>query len=106
MKKRALFGRKVSNLKELKKLTQGAVARGQIGEAYTVIREVKLSGQEFRNFASDFFEDQSWISPEDGGVNKSREIRCVKVICQETGEKVLVNSEGYTYSRYTALEQV
>ena len=102
---KALFGRKISNLEELKELTERAIAAGEIGEAYTVTREVKLSGQEFDKFAGDFFEDQPWISPEDGGVNKNREIRCIRVINRETGERVLVNSEGYTYPRYTALEK-
>ena len=102
---KALFGRKISNLEELKELTERAIAAGEIGEAYTITREVKLSGQEFDKFAGDFFEDQPWISPEDGGVNKNREIRCIRVINQETGERVLINSEGYTYPRYTALEK-
>ena len=104
-KKRALFGRKISNLGKLKELTERAIAAGEIGETYTVTREVKLSGEEYGKFARDFFEDQSWIGLEDGGVNKKREIRCIRVINQETGERVLVNSEGYTYPRYTALEK-
>ena len=82
-----------------------AIAAGKTGEAYTVTREIKLSGEEFLKLASDFFEDQPWISPEDGGVNKNREICCIRVINQETGERVLINSEGYTYPRYTALEK-
>jgi hypothetical protein len=86
-------------------LTERAIAAGEIGETYTVTREVKLSGEEYGKFARDFFEDQPWIGLEDGGVNKKREIRCIRVINQETGEKVLVNSEGYTYPRYTALEK-
>ena len=102
---RALFGRKVSNLEELKELTERAIAAREIGEVYTVTREVKLGDQEFKKFASDFFEDQPWITPEDGGVNKNRETRCIKIINEETGEGVLVNSEGYTYPRYTALEK-
>ncbi len=100
---KALFGRKVSNLEELKELTERAITAGEIGETYAVTREVRLSDREFRKFADDFFEDQPWIIPEDGGVNKNREIRCIKVINEETGEGVLVNSEGYSYPRYTAL---
>ena len=102
---KALFGRKVGSLEELKELTERATAAGKIGETYTVTREVKLGDQEFRKFAGDFFEDQPWITPEDGGVNKNGEIRCIKVINGETGEGVLVNSEGYSYPRYTALEK-
>ena len=100
---KALFGRKVSNLEELKELTERAITAGEIGETYAVTREVRLSDREFRKFADDFFEDQPWITPGDGGVNENRETRCIKVINEETGEGVLVNSEGYSYPRYTAL---
>ena len=33
---KALFGRKVGNLEELKELTERATATGKIGETYTV----------------------------------------------------------------------
>ncbi|AEE92530.1 conserved protein of unknown function [Tepidanaerobacter acetatoxydans Re1] len=99
MKKKAFFGRKVADLEELKALT------GEASSAYQVTKEVLLSSKEFEQFASDFFQDQPWISPEDGGINEKREVRCIRVINKETGERVLVNSEGYNYPRYTALEK-
>ncbi len=104
-KKRALFGRKISGLKELKELTKRAIAAGKTGEAYMVTREVILSGGDFSKFAGDFLADQPWISPEDGGSTKDGKVRCIRVVNQETGEKVLINTEGYTYPRYTALEK-
>jgi hypothetical protein len=105
IEKRALFGRKIANLKDLKDLTQAALKKGQIGSTYQVDKEVSLTNEEFQQFTSDFFQDQPWISPEDGGVNERTEILCIRVINKETGERVLVNSEGYTYPRYTALEK-
>jgi len=104
-KEKALFGRKIADLKELKDLTEVAIKGGEVGTSYQVTKEVSLTGEEFQQFASDFFQDQPWISPEDGGSNKKGEIRCIRVINQETGERVLVNSEGYDYPRYTALEK-
>ncbi|MEC1719086.1 DUF6329 domain-containing protein [Schinkia azotoformans] len=101
---KALFGRKVSNLKELKEITEEAVRKGQQGQSYCVTKEVVLEDSEFHSFASDFFNDQPWITEEDGGVNENREVRCIRVINKDTGEKVLVNSEGYSYPRYTAIE--
>ena len=103
--KKALFGRKVSGLEELKELTERAIAAGKTGEAYTVTREIVLSSGEFLKFAGDFLEDQPWITPEDGGSAESGKVRCIRVVNQETGEKVLINTEGYTYPRYTALER-
>lgn len=103
--KKALFGRKIANLEDLKDLTESVLNKGEAGSSYEVTREVMLTGEEFQQFASDFLQDQPWISPEDGGSNKKGEIRCIRVINQETSERVLINSEGYGYPRYTALEK-
>ena len=101
---KALFGRKVSNLAELKEVTEEATKQGERGQSYIVTKEVELEDNEFRWFANDFFNDQPWITREDGGVNAEREARCIRVINKDTGEKVLVNSEGYSYPRYIAVE--
>ena len=101
---KALFGRKVSNLAELKEITEEAIKQGQRGQTYIVTKEVELEDKDFHNFANDFFNDQPWIATEDGGVNVNREARCIRVINKETSETVLVNSEGYSYPRYTAIE--
>ena len=100
----ALFGRKICDIEELRELTSRANKEGRKGQPYTVIREVILDDEDFKKFSSDFLENQPWILPEDGGVNRAGEIRCIRVINSCTGEKVLVNSEGYDYARYTGLE--
>lgn len=94
---KALFGRKVRDLDELKDLTLRAVKEGQKGQPYIIIREVSLADEYFRDFADDFLKDQFWIRSEDGGVNMDGEVRCVRVNNMDTNEKVLVNSEGYDY---------
>lgn len=101
---RAIFARKVATLAELKELTEVAIKKGQQGQPYTVIKEVHLSTAAFNALAQDFFEDQPWITNEDGGVNKEGQVRCIRVVNSETGEKVLINNEGYEWPRYTALE--
>lgn len=101
---KALFGRKVSHLAELKEMTEAAMKQGLPGQNYIVTKVVELEDKDFRYFASDFFNDQPWISENDGGVNEHREVRCIRVLNKGTGEKVLVNTEGYTYPRYTAIE--
>ncbi|WP_313120166.1 hypothetical protein [Proteiniclasticum ruminis] len=101
---KALFGRKVLDLDELKDLTLRAVKEGHKGQPYIIIREVFLANEYFMDFAGDFLKDQFWIRSEDGGINMNGEVRCVRVNNMDTDEKVLVNSEGYDYPRYTALE--
>ena len=102
---KALFGRKFYNFKELKEATEEAKEDGVIGSEYTVIREVELSDSEFKKFTSDFLEDQPWIKNSDGGTNEKGELRCIRVINKDTGEKILSSTEGYDYSRYTAIEE-
>jgi hypothetical protein len=94
-KRKRYFGRKIASLEDLKELTARALAEGKTGESYTVTSEVELSEAEFRKFAEDFFQDQPWIDPE---------ASCIRVTNVETGEKVLIDPQGYTYPRYTALE--
>ena len=101
---KALFGRKFYNLKELREATEEAKEDGVIGSDYTVIREVELSDLEFKKFTSNFLEDQPWIKKSDGGTNEKGELRCIRVINKVTGEKILSNTEGYEFSRYTAVE--
>lgn len=101
---KALFGRKVCDFEELKELTRKALEEGYEGQTYIVTREVLLENEAFHEFASDFLEDQPWITKEDGGVNEKGEIRCIRVINKDTGEKVLINNEGYDYGRYVAIE--
>lgn len=102
---RAIFGRKISNLTELKEITEQAKKNGDQGQRYIVTKEVFLEFNEFQRFANDFFNDQYWITKEDGGMTKEREVCCIRVISDETDEKILINNEGYFYARYVAIEK-
>ncbi|WP_147565046.1 hypothetical protein [Clostridium tyrobutyricum] len=102
---RALFGRKVLNLKELKELTKEAKKDGMKETAYEVIKEIELSDAEFEQFVKELWKDQTWISEEDGGCNEKGELRCIRVKNIKTNKSILVDSEGYTYPRYTAIEK-
>lgn len=92
---RALFGRKISNIGELKHLTEQAIREGKKGKVYTINKEVELEDKDFKKFAADFLRDQPWIEKED---------TCIRVKNKETGETVLVDPQGYEYPRYVSLE--
>jgi hypothetical protein len=51
---KALFGRKFTDIKELKEATEDAKKRGVVGSNYTVIRKVELSDHDLRSFAATF----------------------------------------------------
>ncbi|MCX7633235.1 MAG: hypothetical protein N2Z22_07885 [Turneriella sp.] len=102
---KAYFGRKIPNIEALKAATRQAKQEKYSGSAYTVVREIEFSDEEFKNFAEDLLEDQPWIKKTDGGMNQAGEIRCIRVRNVHSGERILVNSEGYDYPRYTAIEE-
>lgn len=102
---RAHFGRKIPDLQSLKAATRRAKQDEKSGSAYTVTQEVELSDAAFKRFAEDLLEDQPWIGKTDGGMNQAGEFRCIRVRNAQTGEQILVNSEGYDYPRYTAIEE-
>jgi len=102
---KAHFGRKIPDLQSLKAATRRAKQEKNSGSAYTVTKEVELSDAEFKRFAEDLLEDQPWIAKEDGGMSQAGEFCCIRVRNAQTGERVLVNSEGYDYPRYTAIEE-
>ena len=102
---KAYFGRKIPDIETLRAAARRAKERKHFGSAYAVTREVVLTADEFDKFAADLLEDQPWIEKNDGGINQAGEIRCIRVRNAQTGERVLVNSEGYDYPRYTAIEE-
>lgn len=104
-KPRALFGRKMNDIEELKDATFYAKKAGQRGSSYEVIKEIFLNSEEFQELARDFFKEQLWIKKSDGGSNEKGEIRCIRVTNTDTGERLLINNEGYNYCRYTAIEE-
>ncbi|QGG47296.1 DUF6329 domain-containing protein [Heliorestis convoluta] len=101
---KAIFYRKISDLNELKKLTEATLKYAQKGQPYIVTTEVILNNEDFQAFASDFLADHPWITKETGGVTPQGEERCIRVINEQSGQTVLVNSEGHNYARYTSLE--
>jgi hypothetical protein len=101
---KALFGRKISDLEELKLLTEEALEKGKTGSAYVVDKEVYLNNEDFEKFADNFLRDQDWI-PEGSGGPSEEGYLCIRVLNTETQEAVLVNPEGYGYPRYVALER-
>ena len=46
---RALFGRKISNLGELKTLTEQALREGKKGKVYSINKEVELENEDFES---------------------------------------------------------
>ncbi len=100
----ALFGRKIENIVELREATERSRKSGMKGTVYTVDREVEMTDDAFREFGEDFLKDQPWILKTDGGYNEKGEYRCIRVINVDTGERLLVSSEGFEYPRYIGIE--
>ena len=92
---KVLFGRKISTLEELKELTAQALREGKTCRTVTVDEEITLTDKAFQNFASDMLADQTWINPS---------ANCIRVINNKTGERAIIDPQGFQYGRYTSLE--
>jgi hypothetical protein len=101
---RALFGRKIENIVDLREGTERSRKSGMRGTVYTVDREVEMTEEDFREFGKDFLKNQPWILKTDGGYNENGEYRCIRVRNMDTGEKLLISSEGFDYPRYIGIE--
>lgn len=64
----SLFCRKVSDLQELIDITKELIENRAVHQEYFVTDEIVLNNDEFKKFANDFYEDQEWISEDDGGI--------------------------------------
>jgi hypothetical protein len=101
---KVLFWRKVLSLEELKRLKKKVNDNEIKSIAYEISREVVLSDKEYKEFTENFNKDQPWITEEDGGINEKGEFVCIRVKNTRNKNGILVNTEGYTYPRYIAIE--
>ena len=100
----AWFVRKILNKQELLELTNEASRVNHPKQSVVIEREVVLDDEAFAAFEQDFLDEQSWLSPYDGGEDQYGRNRCVRVSCESQPERYLVNSEGYDYPRSIALD--
>lgn len=98
---RATFIRKAKDIKQLKQMT----AREENGKSkFIITKYIELNDNDFNFFCKDFYEYQEFII--DNLVNMGIEndtYLCLLVYNKKSNYGVLVESEGYSYARYTAL---
>ena len=102
---KVIFVRKATSLEVVKQVTEELKEKGYEGAKYQVTREVELSDEDFRKLTSDLLEDQDLIQKDEGGMNDEGEVLCIRVINKESGERILIDPQGYEYPRYTAIEE-
>ena len=102
---KAIFVRKATSLEVVKEVTEELKEKGYLGVEYQVTRDVELSDEDFRKLTTDLLDDQEFIQKNEGGMNDEGEVLCIRVINKETGERILIDPQGYEYPRYTAIEE-
>lgn len=94
--KKAIFVSKVESLEGYKiEMMANKMFQTRPTE-YKIIKEIKVSEEEYKKLASNFFKGWEWL-PETSHTNEIA--NCVRV-----NKKLLAMSEGYGYARYIALE--
>lgn len=101
---KTLFAYKAINLEDLPFFEEGNSEDVEWMEKCRITKEVHLDNKRFKDFTDDLLAHQGWCMPGDGGHNERGEARCIRVVNYETGGKVLVNTEGFRYPRYTGIE--
>lgn len=102
---KAIFVRKATSLEVVKEVTEELKEKGYEGANYQVTRKVELSNEDFRQLTNDLLQDQAFIQKDEGGMNEVGEVLCIRVINKETGERMLIDPQGYEYPRYIAIEE-
>ena len=98
---RAQFGRKVANLQDLLDQTD---YEGR-GERFVISETIKLDASEWNKLANDFFDDYDWMEGK-GGIVKESCIparHCLLVYTDDCRHALLIDPQGYSYARYTAV---
>ena len=99
---KAAFCRKFYDLDELEYCTNGA----EKNEPFMIDEVMELSAEEWKAFTSNFFVDYAWLSQK-GGLVKSKagvvRRRCILAYTEKDERALLIDPQGYTYARYTAL---
>lgn len=103
---RTFFFRNVTNLLELKVKTQGKLQASAYPTMYKVIAEIELDLCSFNHFCSDFSKNfipmYKYINSME--VDVSGVWKCLAVYNNQASDIILINSNGYSYPRFTAIK--
>lgn len=102
---KAYFARKPYDLEEIEKEEKAIreiYNREAQTENYKVIRELTLSDQEFETLKSNFFRD-IW-EPGQGGHTQDGERKVIRCKNINADYNLLIDPQGFNYSRYVAKE--
>ena len=101
MTNRAVFMRKASSLKELRKWTKEF--KDESSE-FNITKKIELSDNDFKDFCNDMLENREFII--ENSLNMGYyddKYHCILVYNKNSKDGILIENEGYGYARYTAL---
>lgn len=103
MKNKAVFIRKANNLKDLKEQTKEYKMELS---PFVICERVELTANEFEDFCNDFISKREFIIENLTKMGYDKMFYCILVFSKGSKEGILVESEGYSYPRYTAVIQM
>ena len=101
MTNRAVFMRKASSLKELRKWTKEF--KDESSE-FNITKKIELNDNDFKDFCNDMLENRDFII--ENSLNMGYyddKYHCILVYNKNSKDGILIENEGYGYARYTAL---
>lgn len=107
----AHFVRKPSNISEVEEITANYKGTSnKKGVPYYVFDTIELDGPNYTDFINEYLlVDHPIVAniAERCGVNQHGIWKCLRVVnCDKPTQRILIQSEGYHYARYVAIEQI
>jgi len=107
MTNKAYFFRDVKNIQELENETNNAIINSARAQKYNILKNVELSSDEFKKFASNFIKTYDFVTPYRVhlDMNSNYEYVCLCVTTNDNPFDILVNTTGYSYARTVAIKK-
>lgn len=107
--KKAIFICKPSNLTDVCSELEHAAETGRRSEPYKVLKTRKVTAAEWNSLTESFLADRDWLSAFRAALEKRPEKDldkrgCIRVVCEGKNISLLIDTQGYDYARYVAIE--
>ena len=106
-----IFINKPGSLEEVKNELKRIAANEyeQQPEAYKVIAHKTVTEENWNSLTHGFMEDRDWLAAFSARLANRKNVdwtkrNCIRVTCEGKQEVLLIDTQGYNYARYVAIE--
>ena len=103
---KASFAHKAPNLEDARAQIRAAKASGVEPTVYFIAAEMQLSNPSWQNVADTLLHDRRMFAEYSANepACQGLAIPCIRLVNAQTHTALIIDTEGYPYARYTAIE--